>query len=81
MQCLMCVTRQLTLSLPAQSADGRSRDGAVGNPADGGRHLHLQDLLPLGSVRSAVGQRALHGIAQLRAGEEASAERTIHRQE
>lgn len=87
----MCVRRvHLTLSLPAQSADGCSCDGAVGNSADGGSHLHLQNLLPLGSVWRAVRQRALHGIAQLnatvqrhRAGEEASvaAERIIHRQE
>lgn len=83
----VCVTRHLTLSLPAQSADGRGCDGAVGNPPDGGSHLQLQDLLPLGSVRSAVRQRALHGIAQLnvtaQSGRRASvsAERIIHRQE
>ncbi len=75
MRCL-----HLTLSLPAQSADGCGGDGALGDPSDAGSDLHLQDLPPLRSTRSAVRQTALHGIAQLNSREAESRETGGERQ-
>lgn len=56
---------RLTFSLPAKPTNrGRSNSGAR-DPPDSRSHLHLQYLLPLRTIRSAVWQGVLHRIPQL----------------